>query len=102
MSNKEQRKELELLIVKSIEDVLSQKNSEASKKIKKTSLQASKAIAKKFLKAIKSITSIKSKAVKVARSPKKAANPKVNVPKAKLVAKPVKQVVKVSKPKLKK
>lgn len=84
MSNKEQRKELELLIVKSIEEVLSQKNSEASIKIKKTSALVSKIIAKKFIKAIKSITSTKSKVTKPAIAPKKTVASKANVTKTKV------------------
>ena len=53
MNKKELRKELELTLVKTIEEVLSKKNSEASKKIRKTTYEASKTIAKKFYKSLK-------------------------------------------------
>lgn len=53
MNKKELRKELELTLVKAIEEVLSKKNSEATKKIRKTTYDASKSVAKKFYKSLK-------------------------------------------------
>lgn len=52
MSKKELRKELELTLTKSIEEVLSKRNVEVAKKIQKTTHEASKMVAKKFLKNI--------------------------------------------------
>lgn len=53
MSKKELRKELELLLVKTITEVLSKKDAARSKKIGKNIAEASKTIAKKFYKAAK-------------------------------------------------
>ncbi|MDP1747476.1 MAG: hypothetical protein Q8L90_18020 [Bacteroidota bacterium] len=50
MSKKELRKELELTLTKSLEEVLSKRNVEVAKKIRKTTYEASKMVAKKFLK----------------------------------------------------
>jgi hypothetical protein len=59
MNKKELRKELELTLVKTIEEVLSKKNAESAKKIRKTTHESSKAIAKKFYKAIKEKSPVK-------------------------------------------
>lgn len=59
MSKKELRKELELTLVKTIEEVLNKQNTVATSKIRKTTHEASKMVAKKFLKIIKSIAEIK-------------------------------------------
>ena len=59
MSNKILRKELELTLVKTIEDVLTKVNPGAAKKIKNSTQEASKTVAKKFFKTIKSETKIK-------------------------------------------
>jgi len=56
MNKKELRKELELTLVKTIEEVLSKKNAESAKKVRKTTHEASKTIAKKFYKAMKEKT----------------------------------------------
>lgn len=50
MSKKELRKELELSLLKALEDILNKKNAEITKKIRKTSQEASKIVAKKFFK----------------------------------------------------
>lgn len=55
MSKKELRKELELTLTKSLEEVLSKRNVEVAKKIRKTTYEASKMVAKKFLKNIEPI-----------------------------------------------
>ncbi|MDO9184847.1 MAG: hypothetical protein Q7W13_02470 [Bacteroidia bacterium] len=55
MSKKELRKELELTLTKSLEEVLSKRNVEVAKKIRKTTYEASKMVAKKFLKNIQPI-----------------------------------------------
>jgi len=55
MSKKELRKELELVLIKAIEDVLKKRNAEAAQKIIKTTYEASKTVAKKFLKNIQPI-----------------------------------------------
>ena len=55
MSKKELRKELELLLIKTLEEVLNKKDAEATKKIKKTTHEASKMVAKKFFKIIKPV-----------------------------------------------
>lgn len=55
MNKKELRKELELTLVKSLEEVLSKRNVEVTKKIRKTTHEASKMVAKKFLKNIQPI-----------------------------------------------
>ncbi|MES2284992.1 MAG: hypothetical protein V4547_04825 [Bacteroidota bacterium] len=56
MSKKELRKELELTLTKSLEEVLSKRNVEVAKKIRKTTNEASKMVAKKFLKNMQSLT----------------------------------------------
>jgi len=53
MNKKELRKELELVLVKTIEEVLNKRNSETAKKIRKTTYEGSKTIAKKFYKSLK-------------------------------------------------
>ncbi len=93
MNKKELRKELELSLIKVIEETLNKKNPEAGKEIKKATHQASKSVAKKFYKAIKGLAdkrtflkatrtedakkkakpSVKRKAVKQKASPKTAA-----------------------------
>lgn len=53
MNKKELRKQLELTLVKTIEEVLNKNNSDATKKIRKTTYEASKNVAKKFYKTLK-------------------------------------------------
>lgn len=53
MDKKELRKELEILLIHSIEDTLNKKDSATTKKIRKTTFEVSKVIAKKFYKSIK-------------------------------------------------
>ena len=83
MNKKELRKELELALVKSIEDVLSKKNSVASKKVRKTTYEASKAVAKKFYKSLKEKakpkTKAKPKSKPAAKAKSAAPAPKVSV-----------------------
>jgi len=77
MNKKELRKQLELALVKSIEETLNKHNEIAGKKIRKTNLKHSKDIAKKFYKTIAKLAAVKparpagTKAVKKA-TPKKA------------------------------
>lgn len=59
MSNKILRKELELTLTKTIEDVLTKVNAGAAKKVNKSTREASKIIAKKFFKTIKSDAKVK-------------------------------------------
>jgi hypothetical protein len=59
MSNKILRKELELTLVKTIEDVLTIVNSGATQKTIKATQEAAKTVAKKFYKTIKSEAKIK-------------------------------------------
>lgn len=59
MSNKILRKELELTLVKTIEEVLTKVNPGVAGKIKKSTQEASKIVAKKFFKTIKSEAKIK-------------------------------------------
>jgi hypothetical protein len=73
MSKKELRKELELTLTKSLEEVLSKRNVEVAKKIRKTTYEASKMVAKKFLKNIEPIK--ENKAVTPIRIVKKAIIP---------------------------
>lgn len=82
MNKKELRKELELILVKTIEEVLSKKNSEASKKIRKTTYDASKSIAKKFYKSLKEKPKTKEKPKS---KPTKKAKTKVATPSPKRV-----------------
>lgn len=56
MSKKELRKELELSLLKALEDILNKKNTEITKKIRKTSQEASKIVAKKFFKNLNTVT----------------------------------------------
>ena len=86
MSNKILRKELELTLVKTIEDVLSKINSPATKKINKLTQEASKTIAKKFFKTIKLESEIKKATSKIV-SKKTAVLPK------KEVKAPIKKVI---------
>ncbi len=55
MDKKKNRKELEITLVKGIEDILKKNNATASKKITKTTQEAAKYIAKKFYKAMKPV-----------------------------------------------
>jgi hypothetical protein len=75
------RKELELILVKTIEGVLTMRNVEAAKKIKKTTADSSKNIAKKFYKTIKTVSSKKPTPSK--NSAKKPARPVVTKAKIK-------------------
>jgi hypothetical protein len=61
MTNKILRKQLELTLVKTIDDILTKVNAVAAKKIKKSAQEASKTIAKKFFKTIKSEEKTKKK-----------------------------------------
>ena len=86
MSKKELRKELELTLIKTLEEVLNKQNAAATSKISKTTHEASKMVAKKFYKTIKSIPEkkeiiIAKKTVKKALVPTK----KVRVPSNKKV-----------------
>lgn len=72
MNKKELRKELELTLVKTIEEVLNKRNHEAAKKIREITYGASKIIAKKFYKSLKA----KDKTVKSAPSPARKPVPK--------------------------
>ena len=76
MNKKELRKELELLLVRSIEIVLSNKNDAAAKSIRKNTLHASKTLAKKFYKSLKTkpvrLTGRKAVKVPVKKSAKTA------------------------------
>ncbi len=70
MSKKTLRKELELILIKTIEEVLNKRDVEATKKIGKTMHEATKMIAKKFLKTMNPL--VKNKIVapkKVIKSP---------------------------------
>lgn len=79
MNKKELRKELELTLVKTIEEVLSKKNAESAKKIRKTTYEAGKMIAKKFYKAAKEkkVTkpAVKTKSKTVAKTKAKVVTP---------------------------
>lgn len=79
MNKKELRKELELTLVKTIEEVLSKKNADSAKKVRKTTHEASKAIAKKFYKALKekAVTkpAVKTKSKTVVKTKVKATTP---------------------------
>jgi len=55
MNKKEIRKELELQLLKVIDEVLSKKNASVAKKIRKTSHSSSKKIAKTFYKSVKNV-----------------------------------------------
>ncbi len=67
MSKKELRKKLELTLTKSLEEVLSKRNVEVAKKIRKTTQEASKMVAKKFLKNIQAITESKAPSIKIVK-----------------------------------
>jgi hypothetical protein len=84
--NKTHRKELELRLVKTIDEVLSKQNATAAASIRKTTVEACKLIAKKFSKTLKQKTevAIKTKPVKTV---KKKANAKTVVKKVKTVKK---------------
>jgi predicted transposase YdaD len=71
MNKKHLRKELELSLVKAIEDLLISKNPEAAKQVDEIIFGASRIIAKKFYKSIKHKEEKKVEAKKVA--PKKKA-----------------------------
>jgi hypothetical protein len=72
--NKTLRKELELNLVKTIEDVLSKQSAETAVKIRKTTVESSKTIAKKFYKIFKQKSNVitKSKPVKNLKTKTKA------------------------------
>lgn len=72
MKTKEKRQELELALIKSIEEILTKKNPEAAKTIRKTTYETAKKLAKKFYKTLKTIPP-KTKTVKKvsSTSPKK-------------------------------
>jgi hypothetical protein len=85
MNKKELRKQLELALVKTIEDTLNKIDSENPKKIRKTTYESSKNIAKKFYKTLNSETKVvkaqknkkiiplKTPVVKQAKAPNKKA-----------------------------
>ncbi|MGQ0828837.1 MAG: hypothetical protein ACT4ON_10630 [Bacteroidota bacterium] len=74
MNKKTLRKELEFVLVKTIEEVLKNRNTEATRKIKRITFQSSKTIAKKFYKAIKSTSDKKPAPAKgIAKKPVKTA-----------------------------
>ena len=100
MNKKALRKELELNLIKGMEDVLNNHNHEASKKIRKITYEASKTVAKKFVKALKSISGNK---IPVAKGDKKISStiksssisePKVLAPVTKKKVVPLKSKVK--------
>lgn len=84
MNKKELRKELELVLIKAIEEVLTKKNAFVPAKIRKTTYEASKNVAKKFYKTLNAERIIKTtklplkkiKAVKKASSKKEKAKSK--------------------------
>lgn len=53
MKKKELRKELELTLIKAIEEPLNKRNAEAARKIREITFGAAKIIAKKFYKSVK-------------------------------------------------
>jgi hypothetical protein len=75
MNKKELRKELELILVKTIEEVLTKRNSTIPAKIRKTTFEASKSVAKKFYKALKTKApkKITKPAAQKSKAPTKAA-----------------------------
>ena len=73
MDKKELRKELEILLIHSIEDTLNKRDSTITKKIRKTTFDVSKVIAKKFYKSIK--TEATATKGKKRLAPKKALKP---------------------------
>jgi hypothetical protein len=77
MSKKELRKELELTLTKSLEEVLSKRNVDVAKKIRKTTYEASKMVAKKFMKNMQPIA--ENKATATIKLLKKAIVPKKKV-----------------------
>jgi hypothetical protein len=85
--NKTHRKELELRLVKTIEEVLSKQNAEAVAKIRKTTVEACKLIAKKFSKTLKQKTEVTIKTKPVKKSLKKKVSTKTAVKKLKTVKK---------------
>ncbi len=85
MSNKILRKELELTLVKTIEDVLTKANPLATKKIKKATQEAAKSVAKKFFKTIKLEAKIK-------KAPSKIVAQKTTLIPKKVVKAPIKRI----------
>ena len=81
MNKKEQRRELEHLLIKSIETVLNKKNSTAAKSIRKNTLSASKTLSKKFYKSLKTKKIVVKKVTKP--TAKKVSAPKKSVSKTK-------------------
>jgi hypothetical protein len=86
MGNKTLRKELELDLIRSIEETLNKRNAIAAGKIKKKVEEASKDVAKKFYKAIKLITNEKAAASK-STSKKAVKKPTVSIRTTKAPAK---------------
>ncbi len=81
MTKKELRKELELTLVKTIEEVLSKKNPDNAKKLRKTTQEASKVVAKKFYKSLKEKAVVKTKNKPALKTKKKPAlKTKVSTP----------------------
>lgn len=97
MKTKEKRQELELALIKSIEEILIKEHPEAAKTIRKITYEAAKKLAKKFFKTLKTVQP-KTKSVKNVSSvsPKKLIikRSKVNTKlSAKVAKKPVKTIV---------
>jgi hypothetical protein len=88
MNKKELRKELELTLVKTIEDVLNKHNAKSAKKVRRTTFEVSKIVAKKFYKSLKQETKIVSKkTAPVKKFPTKNTTAAVKAPALKTKAK---------------
>jgi hypothetical protein len=72
MSKKELRKQLEILLVKAIQEVLIKSDAETAKKVRKITYESSKNIAKKFYKSLKTEVKISVKPAKKRSSIKKS------------------------------
>jgi hypothetical protein len=90
MNKKEARKQLELALLKSIEDTLNKHNEIASKKIRKANLKHTKEIAKKFYKTISKLAEPK-KVQKASIKPTKKSAPKKAVASKKVIVKSIKK-----------
>lgn len=82
MNKKQLRKELEVSLVKTIEDLLISVNSDVAKKVNDITLGAAKIIAKKFYKNLKEVNEKKAsdKKKKAVKKPQKSAPKKSNKP----------------------
>lgn len=83
MGKKDLRKELELSLVKEIENVLNKLDNTVTGKIRKATYQASKLIAKKFYKALKPKSVASTTAKTAVNKPKSAKTAKATQPAAK-------------------